>query len=597
MRINEKQQNEATLFIRDLFDDYKNNSQSWRNRMERIYKSVTSFQMPEVAWSTDFKVNKGHEIENKILPRIIARNPKPIVSFKSDEYADSPEEEIATKKEEYNKRANAVQDKLQAQFEKQDMVEVLRLVAKSGVRYGLGIAKVKNCYKISRTPKKVEEKEYDEFGNEIVTYGKKIEEKVAEFYAGLEMKSWTEIYFDPRYNRLEDMPAIIELKNNIRLSYFTQHPDKKKFMNIDKLVDLVNVSNNIDTYKERLLSLLGINYTDQKIIKTNTLDIKCFYGYYDFSDKDDATGERLYEIWTVNDTVVIYCNEISFMPFEDFRVFEDTEQYFPTWFIESSLGLQDEMNFKKNKASEYINKALNRNWIVSMNSWIDPRKLATMKQWEVILTTMDAQTAMANMVEIPHRQLPSDYFQEQNDIDRQIQSASFTIDTTAPKSNQSLTNTATGIKVQDRDTSFVIDEVRGHFEDFVTRISYKLIQADYDNMETNIKVKKRDWKWFREINKEAIRDAISRYEIRIEAGSTSYDSIESRRSDAIAVWNLGMQAKQAWVPVDLKERYERIMDTFEGIDTTKLFEETPPQVPQIPWMTQTPWVNTAQAMA
>jgi hypothetical protein len=44
---------------------------------------------------------------------------------------------------------------------------------------------------------------------------------------------------------------------------------------------------------------------------------------------------------------------------------------------------------------------------------------------------------------LQHRQLPSDYFQEQNDIERQIQNATFSIDTSSQKSEQALTNTAT----------------------------------------------------------------------------------------------------------------------------------------------------------
>lgn len=50
----------------------------------------------------------------------------------------------------------------------------------------------------------------------------------------------------------------------------------------------------------------------------------------DLSDNDTMADERLYEFWTVNDTVLIYANEISVIPFEDIRCFEDTETYFTT---------------------------------------------------------------------------------------------------------------------------------------------------------------------------------------------------------------------------------------------------------------------------
>lgn len=42
------------------------------------------------------------------------------------------------------------------------------------------------------------------------------------------------------------------------------------------------------------------------------------------------SNEKLYEFRTINDTVIVYANEISYMPFEDFKVFEDVEQFYPT---------------------------------------------------------------------------------------------------------------------------------------------------------------------------------------------------------------------------------------------------------------------------
>jgi hypothetical protein len=83
----------------------------------------------------------------------------------------------------------------------------------------------------------------------------------------------------------------------------------------------------------------------------------------------------MYEFWTVNDTILVYADEITVMPYEDFRVFEDTETFFATGLLEPILGLQDEMNWKKNRASEYVNKMLKPDYIRSPASGIDPRKV------------------------------------------------------------------------------------------------------------------------------------------------------------------------------------------------------------------------------
>lgn len=60
-----------------------------------------------------------------------------------------------------------------------------------------------------------------------------------------------------------------------------------------------------------------------------------------------------------------------------------------------------------------------------------------------------------------------------------------------------------------------------------------------------------------------MRDALRRYNITIETGTSTYDGIEQKRADAIARRNLGQQASAAGVPVDLKELYIGIMTTFE----------------------------------
>lgn len=101
------------------------------------------------------------------------------------------------------------------------------------------------------------------------------------------------------------------------------------------------------------------------LVKPNSLNVKCYYGYYDLSDDKMLANEKLYEFWVVDDIVMVYACEIPFLPFEEFRVFEDTESFLATGFLEPILGLQDEYNWKKNRASEYINRALKPDYIWS----------------------------------------------------------------------------------------------------------------------------------------------------------------------------------------------------------------------------------------
>lgn len=96
----------------------------------------------------------------------------------------------------------------------------------------------------------------------------------------------------------------------------------------------------------------------------------------------------MYEFWTINDMLLVYAEEISQIPFEAVRCFEDTETFFATGFIEPILGLQAELNFKKNSASQYLNQSLNRTWVWSPNSGINPKHLNS-APGNIIPTTKD----------------------------------------------------------------------------------------------------------------------------------------------------------------------------------------------------------------
>jgi hypothetical protein len=83
--ITELQQQQAIQHITTTFDNYKELLSNYHKRLLDIYKEKSSFVYPKKAdWSTTFKVNKMHEVSNKVTPRIVSKDPKWIVSFKPD---------------------------------------------------------------------------------------------------------------------------------------------------------------------------------------------------------------------------------------------------------------------------------------------------------------------------------------------------------------------------------------------------------------------------------------------------------------------------------------------------------------------------------
>ena len=108
----------------------------YRQRMLRIYKAVSTFEsLKSEDWYTAFKVNKAFEIENKVLPRLIANKPKWIVSARTDSFDEGDDllspEQRAIKLKNKQDQIDAIRDYLAHVFQKQDLEEVVELWARS----------------------------------------------------------------------------------------------------------------------------------------------------------------------------------------------------------------------------------------------------------------------------------------------------------------------------------------------------------------------------------------------------------------------------------------------------------------------------------
>lgn len=577
------QQLDAIKFVSNTFESYKKQLEPYHKRMLEIYKEYSTFSGEKTAdWKTTFKVNKAHEVVNKILPRVMSKNPKWIVSSKPDmlveiDKIETPEEKNQ-RYEQLNTYNQAIRDYLSTVFDKYNLIEPARLWAKSMIIYGNATAKIKFKYEIGRTEvkEKTEEVYMDENWQEVVEQkDKNIKEYVYNQYPTIDVKGWSDIYYDPRYKIFREAPGIIEIVDWVRVSDLKRN---KKYINIDKILDLPRLEDfaqDSKTYKERIFAICGISAdTMTEWVDKNSLTIKNYYWLYEYKKGD----ERLYKISIVNDIILICIEEITQVPFEMIRCFEDTETMLSRGFVEPIMWLQKVMNFKKNSLSEYINLANNRSFIWNPNSWINPKDLIS-KPGAIIPTNKDLNTVDANFREQPFREINPSFFQEENDLERQIQAMTFTVDTSNPNNQQALTNTATGARIKMFESNTVIEEIRKHFEKWLENLAYKLLDETVENIDENIVIKKLWDSWFREMNKEAMRDAIKKYEIKVEIGSSSFDSVEDRRDDAVAKFNMAKEAMALWVPVDMQSLWVDLMNTFEGVDSKSYLQA--PQLQQM----------------
>jgi hypothetical protein len=574
-------QNRIVSELLETYKNYQDLNKTRNSRLLDIYKAVSTYKEERKAdYMTDIKVNKAHEVIERVLPRIIAKNPRWIVTPKTNDFypeqalptynPDDPasievyNKALADKRQKTTDYSRAIQDYLSYIFDEYHFEDALRAFAKTGIVYGKSRAKISYKYETIRNLVDVETPD---------GMKKEVQEDVTGEYPFIDVKSWTETLSDPRFKNVQDSSAEFEIVNGVRLSAIRRK--KQEYFNLDQLEDVCSlkmVNDDLDTYKKQVMSVAGIQTLDVKApIDKNGLSLLNVWTLF---DENEDGEDKLYKATIIPELqILIGWKEVTKKPFVDFRVFEDVETNFDVGFVEPIIGLMDELSFQKNAAINFVNQALNRTFVWSPNSNIDPRDLIS-KPYGVIPTTGDVTTAMQNLQELPMRQLPSDYFQLQNDIERQIQTQTFTVDTSNPKSEQALTNTATGARIEFFESNSVLDQVRKNYEGALSQLAYLLLQEAFENMSDNIVLKKLGAEEYWDLHREVLRNAVTRYSITVEVGSSTYDDIANRRADAMAFWNVLMQAQKAGEKIKLRPAVEDIAATFEKKDLSKYYDNS-----------------------
>jgi hypothetical protein len=567
-----EQQSKAVLHVMDVRSQYDDLMQDWRDRNMRVYDAVTTFEAGKSNdWDTNFKVNKAFEIENKWLGRLFAKAPNPIVSVRTDIFDEETDrkqtaEERNKKLETMDLYARAAQDYLKSVFNRKEQKKKIRSWVRSMVRYGLAHTEIQY--------RSVLRNSYREDGSKV--------EKVVDQYPTIENISFTDVFFDPRYTSLDEMPAFITVRRGVR---FSELKGNKEYFNLDKIAELPDYSiykEKLDTYKAQVANIAGIpagsviDYLDR-----DNLDITKFYGW--FSETEDVRDEKYCELTIAGGILLIGYKEITEKPIEKISAFDDTETYFATGIVEPILGLMNETNFKKNAAAAFINLNLSRPFFWSALSQVNPSDLASAgrRNGGIIPVGGSTEVALKEIQEYPLSELNASYFQEQNNFERDMQNASFMVDTSQQPGEQALTNTATGAKIKFFESNAVIAMVRDNFEEGLRSLCYKLLLSAFDNIKGNVVIKKSDDTGFWEVNKEMFRNAIERFDIQIEIDSSSLEGPANRSQQAIALMNILMNAQKMGVNVNTEEGVKDVIRTMEGMKPEKYILPPAPAMGQM----------------
>jgi hypothetical protein len=123
------------------------------------------------------------------------------------------------------------------------------------------------------------------------------------------------------------------------------------------------------------------------------------------------------------------------------------------------------------------------------------------------------------------------------------------------------------------ESSSVYADTLRRVEELLVRIAYNILDCVSLNAKNDVIVKhlnNGNYKW---ANPEIFKDSPLRYAIQVEVGSSSFDSIENRREDALAKIAVLERAVAAGVEVDLTEGFKDILGTFEGVDPNKYIKK------------------------
>lgn len=497
------------------------------------------------------KVNFSKNIEDNIVARLMAKPMKFLASYKHP-FAQIERSYKKINKEDLREWPIRIATYLNAVFATHELRKLQELVLRNLIRYG-------NAYVIPTF--KVDF--YSTMKNGKIQ--KEIKGERPEF----EVVPVTNMFLDNRFKDVQKSPAVIRVHDKVTLSELYSVSDQ-----LEK-----GVLENIEVHKDGGYKIHQpkSHQNDYKIVKEFSIDK--FYGYFNptiGSQKVDHKAEALYEIWTLNDTLCLKIQPIPQIPIKSVGLFNDTEDHYSVGLIEPIMGLERLYNLRSNQAQKLVNMGLNRNFIVGNTGSFTIADVNALNQPGGILVAQgSAIDAQQNIVEMPVPQINPDYFATQNEIVRNIQKLTYTIDTTATSSQQGFTNTATAVRARFYESNTMYAYILRKFENFFAELAYELLEQVYQHSSVDIFLNSSDQlqKDRRVFMKDAFGQAPLKYVIEVEMNSSSFEDIESKREDALAMLQVLTQAKQMEVPVKLNEGVKKVLESFERVNPEKLIED------------------------
>lgn len=513
-----------------------------------LYRSFTTGNRER--WQSKLFIPKAFEVVEKVAPRLTAHNPKFLVVAKN---ARS------------NEFVSLLRRYLDFVWEDQRLQSEMRNWAKSMLIYGTAFVKVDWTIKTNKTRKKAsvdgEDVELEEelLFQEIPTF------KTVDIF---------DVLVDPREPDIQKGLGLVHKIDNVIVTDL----DPDVYFNLDKIKKR-KPDREMDSDKKQKFNIKGIPDDANKPYFT----VKEYWGLFDPNDDGDLVE---YVIAVADDSTLIRYEENPFiteqMPngFRPLVAIQDQpvpNEFYGIGEIEPIESLQIEVNTLRNQRMDNVNLGINQIWRVDPDSGINPTQVVS-KPGQLIFARQGEIEPMFN------RDVPVSSYEEENAINRDIQTATGTIDFTQEGGSQGFTNTATGERIRANEANSRYQYKIDNLEMGIENVGLMMLQmaSVFTEGGAEFSTEFEGQSLFVEMADEAFEAAANGVDVRVESGSTGFDTIEDRRNNAIALGNIALQYFQAGVPVDLEKSFVDILTYFPNVKNPQEFigQPRPQQAPE-----------------
>lgn len=598
MKIDSEIKKKALKWVQDVNTEFDGLSSRLRRKWFDWWTMYRTFEnVQALPGQSNLFIPKIYEVIEKKVPGIISNEPSFIVNARVNDA---------------NRYVAVVRDLLDYWWDRDKMQQKLEPWVKDALIFGVGLAKCD--WKQEYGDKKVKEVQYDEITDEEITT-ETTESQVIFEYPTLQLRSIFDIKVDPRVSNFQEGVGVIDWINDVRYSDLMAMGDKYdlseiKSLDPEQLADDGFASPEAQEQEQDE----GITHDAEEIDK-NKITLCEFWGR--FCPHDKPTDEKEYIITAiVVDKQPKYIigyeeNKLGLRPFVkiDNRIIRG--EFYSISETEPLESLQIEYNNLRNARIDFNNAINYPEWMFNINSGINPVNLIH-KPNNIIPVDLPLGTDINSVLRpLDKPQPPVSGINEEVQMNRDFQTISQTIDFTDRGGSQGFTNTATGVRSRDIQTSKQEATIARHLEAAISEvgriwlalaemfsednIQISRARTEEDLLQPNAPTLSEVPNKFTDISKEILTAALKNYEIEVEAGSTTFGTAEGKAADAVNIANTAVQFASLGVPVDLVRIFTDILrDSFQKSNPEEYIkqpeapqpgmEQGMPQAPQTPGM-------------